>query len=210
MAAGTKASREVQTLVGGSIGLEGVLRGADLSTSINDLSSFHVNAWSGATAACFLQRLGEENQFPLTDHWIDRILDLLGEPVPYHVQLFFFALQDACETSADLTEPLVERCFKERLTGPAGTPHLDHYAERLESVFGPTQHEIALSVLARASRSERGVPKSELAGDHRASDLGHVLQTLESDGYLHSPGDRVSFRSNLLRVWWRKHRSRTS
>lgn len=201
---------KVQILIGGSIGLEGVLRRAGLSASINDLSSFRVAAWSRATAACFLKRVGEESQFPLAEHSIDSILNLLGEPVPYHVQLFFSALQDACKTSTELSEPLIERCFEERLTGPAGTPHLDHYATRLEVVFNPTQHEIALGVLAHASRFERGVPRSELAGDHSVSDLGQVLQTLESDGYLRRKDDRLSFQSNLLRTWWRKHRSPAS
>ena len=197
---------KVQTLVGGSVGLEGVLRRAGLSASINDLTPFRVTAWSRPTAASFLRRVGEENRFPLTDHWIDRILDLLGEPVPYHVQLFFSALHDICATSSYLSEPLVKQCFEERLTGASGIPHLDHYAARLEVVFSQTQHETALRVLARASRFERGVLRSELAGDVSASDLGQVLQALESDGYLHRHDDRLAFQSNLLRIWWRKHR----
>ena len=193
-----------------SDGLEGVLRRAGLSASINDFTPFRVTAWSRSTAASFLRRVGEENRLPLTDHWIDRILGLLGEPVPYHVQLFFAELHDACTASAELSEPLIAQCFEERLTGPAGTPHLDHYAARLEAVFSPTQHEIALRLLARASRFERGVLRSELAGDDSASDLGQVLQTLESDGYLHLHEDRLAFQSNLLRVWWRKHRGGAS
>lgn len=197
---------KVQTLVGGSVGLEGVLRRAGLSASINDLAPFRVTAWSRSTAASFLRRVSEENRFPLTDHWIAGILDLLGEPVPYHVQLFFAELHDACRASAELSEPLIAQCFEERLTGPAGTPHLDHYAARLEVVFSPTQYEIALTVLARASRFERGVLRSELAGDNSVSDLGQVLQTLESDGYLQRHDGRLAFQSNLLRVWWRKRR----
>ena len=201
---------KVQTLVGGSVGLEGVLRRAGLSAYINDVTPFRVTAWSRSTAASFLKRVGEENQFPLTDHWTNRILDLLGELVPYHVQLFFAALHDTCATSSDLSELLVEQCFEERLTGAGGTPHLDHYAARLEVAFGQTQHEIALRILARASRFERGLLRSELAGDDSASDLGQVLQTLESDGYLHGQEDRLAFQSNLLRVWWRKHRGGAS
>ena len=201
---------KVQTLVGGSVGLEGVLRRAGLSASINDLTPFRVTAWNRPTAASFLRRVGEENRFPLKDRWIDRILDVFGEPVPYHVQLFFSALHDICATSSDLSESLVEQCFEERLTGAGGTPHLDHYAARLEVIFSPTQHEIALRVLAHASRFERGVLRSELAGDENASDLGQVLQSLESDGYLHRHDDRLRFQSNLLRVWWRKHRGGVS
>ena len=32
-----------------------------------------------------------------------------------------------------------------------------------------------------------------------------ALRTLEADGYIRRDGDRLSFRSNLLRQWWRKH-----
>ena len=34
--------------------------------------------------------------------------------------------------------------------------------------------------------------------------------SLMADGYLVRSGDRVAFRSNLLRVWWRKHRAAAS
>ena len=198
---------KVGLLLGGSVGLEGVLRRAGLSASINDLAPFPVPAWSRSTAASFLRRVGEDSDFQLADRWIDKMLDLLGDPVPYHVQLFFAALQNACRASAELSGPLIQRCFEERLTGPSGTPHLDHYVGRLDVIFGPSQHELALRILARISRSERGVPRSELAGAQNASDLGEVLQALEADGYLRRCGDRLTFQSNLLRVWWRKHRS---
>lgn len=198
---------KVAFLLGGSVGIEGVLRRAGLSAFINDVAPFAVAGWSRSTAASFLRRVGEDCGFPLADPWIGRILDLLGDPVPFHVQLFFATLQDACRASAELSAPLIEWCFEERLTGPGGTPHLDHYAARLEVIFDPTHHDIALKVLARASRSERGVPRSELAGSQRASEFGEVLQALEADGYLRRCDDRLAFQSNLLRVWWRKHRS---
>ena len=197
---------KVGLLLGGSVGLEGVLRRAGLSASINDLAPFPVTAWSRSTAASFLRRVGEDSGFPLADPWIGRILDLLGDPVPYHVQLFFATLQDACGASAERSESLIDRCFEERLTGPGGTPYLDHYAARLELIFAPSQHQIALRILARASRSKGGVTRSELAGAANTSNVGHVLQTLEADGYLGRRDDGLAFQSNLLRVWWRKHR----
>lgn len=90
------------------------------------------------TAASFLRRVGEDCGLPLADPWIGRILDLLGDPVPYHVQLFFATLQDACRASAELSEPLIERCFEERLTGLGGTPHPDHYAGTLGGRLRPS------------------------------------------------------------------------
>lgn len=203
---------KVRMLLGGSIGLEGVLRRAGLSASINDLSPFRVASWDRQTAASFLGLVGQSNGLPLAAQWIDRMLDMLHDPVPYHVQLFFAALRDTCgEHQATPSACVVDQCFDERLTGAAGTPHLDHYAARLEFAFGPPESDLARAVLAIACQREDGATQAELAvASEHASVLAEVLQTLEADGYLVRSGDRVAFRSNLLRVWWRKHRAAAS
>ena len=205
----TPALRDkVQTLIGGSIGLEGVLRRARLSASINDLAPFPVASWSRQTAARFLRDVGQDAGFPLTDQWIDRMLELLGDSVPYHVQLFFAALQDDCGGAPEgLSLAVIDRCFEERLTGPEGTPYLDHYASRLEFIFSSPEREFAYDMLARASRFENGIARSEIgaADGEQAARTGHVLQALEADGYLERHDDHFAFRSNLVRLWWRKH-----
>ena len=198
---------KVQMLFGGSIGLEGVLRRARLSASINDVDAFRVASWEVETAAAFLKLVGDNVGFPLAQQWIDRMLELLRDPNPYHVQLFFAALLDICNGNpTEVSRDVVERCFEERLTGPAGTAHLDHYAARLEFAFGGPQRELALSILSTACRRENGAALSEFsAASENASLLTEVLQALEADGYLRVNGDAAAFRSNLLRVWWRKH-----
>ena len=123
----------VHTLVGGSIGLEGILRRAGLSASINDLVPFRVDPWDRPTAGQFLLELGHDIDFPLGDESVARILDLLVDPVPYHVQLFVSALRHACRGDASLVSAAtIDRCFNEQLAGESGTAHLDHYEKRLE------------------------------------------------------------------------------
>ena len=75
-------------------------------------------------------------------------------------------------------------------------------------VFDSPEREFAYEVLARASRLENGVPRSEIAAENGAREArtGEVLQALEADGYLERRDDCFAFRSNLVRVWWRKHR----
>ncbi|MDE0055407.1 MAG: hypothetical protein OXT64_14320 [Gammaproteobacteria bacterium] len=199
---------KVQTLIGGSIGLEGVLRRARLSATINDLTPFRLASWCRPIAAGFLRDVSDDAGFPLTDQWIGRMLDLLGDSVPYHVQLFFAAVRDDCDGAPGaLSSSLIDMCFEGRLTGPEGTPHLDHYASRLEFVFNSPEREFAYQLLARTSRFENGVRLSEIvaAGGEHTVRTGEVLQALEADGYLERRGDRLAFRSNLVRVWWRKH-----
>ena len=201
----------VHTLIGGSIGLEGVLRRAGMSGSINDLAPFHLDSWDRPVAADFLIELGRNGDFPLDDGAIARILDLLQDPVPYHVQLFFSSLRVACRGDPARVSPEeIERCFGERLAGPSGTAHLDHYAERLEVALDEHEYEMACRVLSRVCRRRDGASLAdltELAASHERR-FRAVLHDLEADGYLSSNGNRLHFRSNLLREWWRKHHGR--
>ena len=198
----------VHTLVGGSIGLEGILRRAGISGSINDLAPFHLDSWDSSTATRFLTELGRNGAFHLDDSAIARVLDLLQDPVPYHVQLFFAALQDACKGVPSRVSPsLIESCFRERLAGPSGTAHLDHYAARLEVALDEHEHELARAVLSRICRRQIGesIGKLTEAVESDERTLHSVLHSLEADGYLVRDASRLKFRSNLLREWWRRH-----
>ncbi len=198
----------VHTLVGGSIGLEGVLRRARLSGSVNDLTPFRLDSWDRHTARAFVKELGPDQDFELDDSAVTRILDLLGDPVPYHVQLFFSALRDACRGDPEMISlQTIEECFTERLAGPSGTTHLDHYATRLEIAFNGGELEMALSILGRVCQREDGIGLVKLNDLLRRSKTTFqlVLRDLEIDGYVRREQDRLQFRSNLLRQWWTRH-----
>jgi len=198
----------VHTLVGGSIGLEGVLRRARISGTINDLAPYHLDSWERSTAAAFLAKLGRDDHFHLDAGPISRILELLRDPVPYHVQLFFSALRDASGGNPSRVSPeLIERCFAERLTGASGTAHLDHYVTRLETALEGREYELAREVLNHTCQRRDGTNLGKIMGlgvsDERT--FRAVLRDLEADGYLIRESDRFAFRSNLLREWWRRH-----
>ena len=203
----------VHTLVGGSIGLEGLLRRAGLSASINDLASFRLDSWERSTAVDFLQKLGHDVGFGLDDESIARILDLLMDPVPYHVQLFYSELRAACSGDPSRVSPTtIDRCFAERLAGETGTAHLDHYATRLEIALDDREHEMAVAILGRACKTRDGARLADLGRltRGRQQTFRSVLRDLKADGYLRERDRRLVFRSNLLREWWRKHQGQSS
>ena len=196
------------TLAGGSIGLEGVAQRAGLSGFINDLVPFHLESWSCPTARQFLCEIGRSSGFPLNDSTVEHVLDLLYDPVPFHLQIFFQALRDECRGDpASLTPEVVESCFEQRLAGASGTAHLDHYETRLEIALGKRERSVALAILSRLSQlapPPEGALVKELI-TVREDVFWRILRVLEADGYIRRDGDRVSFRSNLLRRWWQKH-----
>ena len=169
---------------------------------------FHLDSWNRTTAVEFLSSLGHSYAFTLDDASITRLLDKLRDPVPYHVQLFFSALRDVCLGDAARVSPeAVEQCFAERLSGASGTAYLDHYATRLEIALDEHEHAMAVGILQIACRRARGVTAEELEDLRRRDErtFASVLRDLESDGYLRQENERLEFRSNLLREWWRKH-----
>ena len=204
----------VHTLVGGSIGLEGVLRRAGLSGSINDLTPFRLESWDKATAVSFLSSLGHAYNFNLEDEFVKQILGLLGDPVPYHLQLFFSALRDTGQGDArHVSAQLIAECFADRLAGPSGTAHLDHYAKRLDFAFDEDEHRTALDILGRTCRRANGIRVAELEDlrQQNQSAFRSVLRDLETDGYVRrDPNETLRFRSNLLRQWWMKYQGGAS
>ena len=203
----------VRTLIGGSIGLEGVLRRAGLSGLINDLAPFRLDPWDRPTATAFLRELGRDYDFHLDGGSVALVLDLLGDPVPYHVQLFFSTLRDACKGEASqASSATIKQCFENRLAGASGTAHLDHYVERLETAFDGHEHETVRGILDCACRREAGARLAELEELRRRDERTFlsVLRDLQADGYLRSTNERLEFRSNLLRRWWMKHHGRST
>ena len=201
----------VHTLVGGSIGLEGVLRRVGLSGLINDLTPFRVDSWDRSTATAFLHALGENRGFRLNNLSIVRILELLRDPVPYHIQLFFSALRDDCKgDAASMSREVIDQCFNDRLAGPSGIAHLDHYATRLAIALDAHEHDVAINILGSACRRNSGASLAEFEESIRRDEptFWSVLRDLEADGYLTRDEDRLEFRSNLLREWWRKRYGR--
>ena len=72
------------------------------------------------------------------------------------------------------------------------------------------EYELARQVLSQACRRRDGTTIGELTDliqrDERT--FRAVVRDLEADGYLIREADRLAFRSNLLREWWRRHHAR--
>ena len=162
-------------------------------------------------ATAFPHGLGEANEFWLDDISIARILELLQDPIPYHIQLFFSALRDDCKRdAAGISREVIDRCFNDRLAGPSGIAHLDHYATRLEIALDAHEHDVAIGILGNTCLRTSGTSLSELERLRQTGEqtFWSVLRDLEADGYLVRDEDRLEFRSNLLREWWRKRYGR--
>ena len=109
-----------------------------------------------------------------------------------------------------MSREVIDQCFNDRLAGPSGIAHLDHYATRLEIALDAHEHDVAINILGSACRRNSGASLAEFEESIRRDEptFWSVLRDLEADGYLTRDEDRLEFRSNLLREWWRKRYGR--
>ena len=203
-----KLRNKVHTLVGGSIGMEGVMRRMGKSSLINDMKTYHLPSWSKETAAKFLRKLSEREQFQLGESSIEEMLALLQDPIPYHVHLFFEKLQtELADKSGLMSAESIKRCFDEQLAGFQGAAHLEHYKEKLESIF-ETQEEksMAREILKAACMRQNGIKNSDIntANSEGKKTIQLVLNELIVEKFLAIENGNAGFCSNLLRCWWRR------
>ena len=193
-------------LLAGSIGLDGVVSRAGLSSTINDLVSFRLPPLDPVRARRLLDALCDGENFPMPADVIDHFLARIDWPVPFHLQLLFSQVLRAAKFhGADPTSDLVDRCYDELLATDM-RKHFAHWEERL-GLFGPTEEPLARAVLAAAARDPQGVDASILSqlrirAGRTSADLNALMPELEHDGYLTRDGPRWRFASSLVRDWW--------
>jgi hypothetical protein len=211
---------KVRFLVGGSIGLAGVLSRLRLSASVNDIHPYRIGPFDRPTAENFIIAIGQSEDIPLTVAERLALLDGLHHLVPFHIQLLLAELKHLAHRPANKGDR-VQAAF-ESLLSVQGGHQLQHMHERLTDAF-PDAVELSLArlLLAHASQSQAGIGDAQinlladqmaatLQAERREQVLRDVLDTLNHDGYLEhqagpddAPGS-YSFRSELLRRWWKR------
>lgn len=219
-AARQAGSPAVRWVVCGSIGLDSFVESRGLAGTVNDFLTRSLGAFREPVATAFLRQLANQPryQMDLSDDVCRRVLDRIGWPLPYYLQLMFQALLDgrpAATPRPPLTPADVERAF-ESLLDPGHTAKFSHWDTRLDDQFADADDaRTARFVLKRTCIGAQGVHRETLVEDLAARKPGadvdeldrrlrSVLQLLERDGYVLRQDDAYAFRSFLLREYWRK------
>lgn len=203
----------VRWLMAGSVGLDTVAARLRIADAINDLPPFPLDAFSVDCAHRFLDKLAASYTMPLAAKVRDRMVESVGWPVPYYLQLLFSQLRDAFDESGlapDLAS--VDTAF-EKLLGPGYRGHFDYWRQRLDDELGQPEAGHAMRLLARICRDHNGLDATALGlilhdaiadDSERDRALRYLLNVLESDGYIAHRGERYSFRLEWLRRFWQR------
>jgi hypothetical protein len=211
--------KKITWIICGSVGLDTFVEQHDLVGTINDLTLQRLGPFTEETAVAFLKALGasEQNPLPVWDAVAKAILERVGWPLPYYLQLMFHALRELPPDVRSPGYPSVEdvdSAFTELLS-PHCSSYFAHWDTRLDDQLDVAQAATARFLLKQICTSNRGVSRNKLLqlllGRHPNADpeplereLGLVLDLLERDGYLHRHRSTYAFRSFLLRDYWKR------
>ncbi|MDR3632396.1 MAG: hypothetical protein P4L84_01090 [Isosphaeraceae bacterium] len=207
----------IRWFLAGSLGLDTVAARLDLSDTINDLQLTPLGPFSPSTAHTFLVALGKTYHVDLSVEVRERILERIGWPIPYYLQLMFSELHSRQqEGAAAPTVATVDEAFEELLS-PSKKMYFDYWRQRLGEELGRPDDGFANLLLTKSARDERGaslrVLRQALGAqitdpDQRDQKLRYLLDVLLSDGYLVEHEERFVFRSPLLRAFWLRRAAR--
>jgi hypothetical protein len=223
-----KHRERIRFVVAGSIGLLPLLRRVGLSGTLNAFTPFELGAWEPEAAIGCIEALAAGHGVELDTGVPQRMVNLLVECVPHHVQVFFNELYVDCvyRGKKRCSVEDVQRVFDERMLSSRGHAELCHLEERLKLALSKEELPLAIDLLSEAavkghlseqaadvhcryhfpSRRHGGSKKTKAGGraGHKASErLRRLLDVLEHDGYLVRDGDDHVFASRLVKSWWK-------
>ena len=209
----TAPDTRTRFIIGGSTNIMYSLENSGLVDTINDLYPAKLRPFDSETAGQYLQAVFGSRNIPLNDDVQAKILDMVGEPIPYLLALLVqFVLERSQAEGRAITPELVERAFSEDLLG-AGPGVLLHYWSRLREYYPAPEEAAAKAILSILSRTEDTVMRDTLhhaylraTGAEPDSDTEEsfirLMWKLDNDFYVVSRADGYVFFSRVLKLWW--------
>ena len=207
--------RRFRFILAGSTGIDVVLRKLQSADKLNDFFRLPVEPLSEHDGRELLRRLADSYQLQFKPEAVDRLLHLIGAPVPYFIHLFVsqILLEPDLKDSL-LTPENVEAVFSKRLTGPSCRAYLEYFRQRLKR-YEPALERAASAILQHIADSRHGrVAESTLfeiyskTRKNEADELEfrEILADLECDLYvsLDTATNEYFFQMEIMKAWWKR------
>jgi uncharacterized protein len=204
-----ESSPHLRVVMAGSIGLHTLAGRYQLTTAINNLKTFELEAFSSAETPALLTAMASHKQRQLSAEAVQQLMQLVGWHVPhYYDELIDAACQCARATQLD-SAAQIDAGLERMLTNPGS--FLKHWHDRL-SDHGKAEAEAMRKLLHQLARDAAGQSRLSL-GQVKNQTTDHHLQLLVDEGYLATTGIAANqhylFRSGVVRTWWLR-KGRTS
>lgn len=219
----SRSNGKTRWLTGGSVNIRGTLDELDLLKTINDLKVETLPKITEPEAAGFISMMLTDRNVRYDDSLIPRMCELLGDPIPFFLQLFTQELYRYRRRAkpAILTGQDADTVFRRALLGEAAHDKLQHYHSRIRIYYPDDEQEPAYTLLDALAGSGDGISEQALFTLYQRGQLTHadhgdnrrmqqvfkrLILRLESDFYISvQENGKRDFNSFLLKTWWRRN-----
>ncbi len=209
----------IRWVVGGSIGIEHILEKVKAGTkTINDFQILSVRPFSVEGGKDYIRALlKNEGQIKrIQTGMIERILEVIGAPVPYFIQILIYESLNEMRRLGlkTLNREIINRAYYDEVLGPASRTYFEHYFTRLKDYYDENIEPVAKRLILEVARQGK-VKKTELFKLFRQISKGklgdetfsYLMSDIENDFYVSYDAENkcYSFATNILRDWWLRY-----
>ncbi len=209
------ATENVRFLIAGSIGIDQVLNGLGEIKSINDFEKLALTPFPVKVATAFLDELSNAHSINLPPTCKRKMLNLIGTPVPYFLQVLFSETHKAhLQEEISITPKMIEKIYRERVLGKDCKTYFEHYYGRLRDYLQPEEERAAklilreVAVVGALRRDACWQFYQQAIGRNANQDRFHqMMADMENDFYVRFDEQtrQYEFACKLLRDWWLRH-----
>jgi len=145
----------------------------------------------------------------------DKILELIGPPVPYYIQILVSEMvKETRLENVRISPEQAVRVYKKRVLGVACKTYFDDYYQRLSRYYAP-QDEMLVKTLLRALAEVNSISSRNLfnlymdisSQEGNYEDFALLMNDLVRDFYAEfdTENHTYSFASKVLKDWWLIH-----
>jgi len=203
--------QNVRLILSGSEHLPTFLKGYAIEGYLDDLEEVSLDLFDIPTARNFIFLVLTGCNIVTTLKEINQILELMGKPIPYFLQLFLDAICRECSEKQSLTCDDLATIYYNNLLGPDSKRYFESILKQLDRYqrFGRNGQSAALRILNRLADTDT-CPVDQLnfiwQNEVGSEELFHVmLCILQDDFYIRIQNDEACFDSKLLKDWWNRH-----
>jgi hypothetical protein len=202
----------ISFILAGSEHLETFLKRHDIEGKIDDVEKVQLTLFDPEKIAeSFILLLFAREEISVKKSEIEKMLSLMGQPIPYFLQIFVDLVSSECRRRGELNVEDLESIYYRQLLGPDSKRHFEsieqqlYRYERYKRGGSQAAREI-LTRLAEKDNEELSVLKTtwgERTGS--AEKFAEMLDIMKDDFYLDEKEGSIYFASKLIRDWWAKH-----
>lgn len=210
--------KNVRWLITGSIGLSVIARRYGLEGAFVDFDTFELEPFTPQEARSFMRDPAIQQQFnhlfDASDADFDSMFAELGWLAPYYLRMVANEVRPSI-AAADGSLPRAtaadfEAAF-EKLLQPGRKSEFAVWREHIDKNLPDPDRKLARTLLKSLSRDASGETEATLVAAAQAEgaagkrQVQEVLEILANDGLIGKTGDRYTFRSGLIRRYWREY-----